>query len=74
MFHPAQALSLPRAARRSALARQPLLLRLAGLVVLWARRHRARAELRVLDPHILRDIGVSRAQADFEADKPFWRD
>lgn len=36
-------------------------------------RQRARRELTRLDEHMLRDIGLSRSQALFESDKPFWR-
>lgn len=36
-------------------------------------RQRARRELARLDEHMLRDIGLSRSQALFESDKPFWR-
>ncbi len=36
-------------------------------------RQRARRELVRLDEHMLRDIGLGRSQALFEADKPFWR-
>ena len=39
----------------------------------WRERSRSRAELRMLSDDILRDIGVSRSQVNFEADKPFWR-
>jgi uncharacterized protein YjiS (DUF1127 family) len=40
----------------------------------WA-RHRQRAALRELadDPHLLKDIGVTRQQTLDEAAKPFWR-
>jgi uncharacterized protein YjiS (DUF1127 family) len=40
----------------------------------WA-RHSQRATLRDLadNPHLLRDIGVTREQALDEADKPFWQ-
>jgi len=40
----------------------------------WARR-RQREALRQLadDPHLLRDLGLTRDQALEEADKPFWR-
>ena len=40
----------------------------------WA-RHRQRAALRELadDPHLLKDIGVTRQQVLDEAAKPFWR-
>jgi uncharacterized protein YjiS (DUF1127 family) len=38
-------------------------------------RQRSRRELRALadDPHLLKDIGVTRLEALEEADKPFWR-
>jgi uncharacterized protein YjiS (DUF1127 family) len=40
---------------------------------LWARRvHDNRALLR-LDDHLLRDIGLDRAQAEEMAGHPFWR-
>ena len=29
--------------------------------------------LRGLDDHMLRDIGITRDQAEHEANKPFWR-
>jgi uncharacterized protein YjiS (DUF1127 family) len=40
----------------------------------WA-RHRQRETLRDLadNPHLLKDIGVTREQALDEADKPFWQ-
>ena len=45
-----------------------------GAVVTQAmERRRARRELIRLDEHMLRDIGLSRSQALFEAHKPFWR-
>jgi uncharacterized protein YjiS (DUF1127 family) len=47
----------------------------AGLVVLlraaW-RRHRSRLCLAELDAYLLKDIGVSYAEAEAEANKPFW--
>ena len=39
----------------------------------WAARDRARRELRELDEATLRDVGISRADADYEGGKPFWR-
>lgn len=36
-------------------------------------RHHSRRQLRCLDPHLLEDIGISRADALREADKPFWK-
>jgi uncharacterized protein YjiS (DUF1127 family) len=39
----------------------------------WHRRARQRRELRDLDDRTLRDIGASRADADFESRKRFWQ-
>jgi uncharacterized protein YjiS (DUF1127 family) len=40
----------------------------------WRRRSRARAELAALDDRMLKDIGLTRADAEFLANKPFWRE
>ncbi len=48
----------------------------AGLVdrlLTWHRRSRDRLALGQLDEHMLHDIGLSRADVDHEASKPFWR-
>jgi uncharacterized protein YjiS (DUF1127 family) len=42
-------------------------------LALWRQRARGRRQLRTFDAHLLRDIGVTRLQAQAEADKPFWR-
>ena len=42
-------------------------------VVLWERRRRQRLRLKNLDDHILKDIGLSRAEAAREVRRPFWR-
>ena len=36
------------------------------------RRMRTRKHLCELEPHLLRDIGITRLDAEFEANKPFW--
>ena len=38
----------------------------------WGQRSRLRYELESLDDAMLRDIGLSRSEAGFEASKPFW--
>ncbi len=43
------------------------------LETVW-RRYRSRVALASLDGHLLRDIGVTYAEAEQEANKPFWRD
>ena len=40
---------------------------------LWRERARGRQQLRAFDDHLLRDIGITRLQAEAEAHKPFWR-
>jgi uncharacterized protein YjiS (DUF1127 family) len=40
--------------------------------VMW-RRHRSRQRIARLDAETLKDIGVSFAEAEAEANKPFWR-
>lgn len=50
-----------------------LLRQLQATLQLWSRRARSRRELRELDDHLLRDIGISRGVAEHEAAKPFWR-
>ena len=37
------------------------------------RRYRSRQRITELDHHLLKDIGVSFAEAETEANKPFWR-
>jgi uncharacterized protein YjiS (DUF1127 family) len=39
----------------------------------WRRRTRERAQLAMLDDRMLRDIGLSHADREFLANKPFWR-
>jgi len=36
-------------------------------------RHRQRLALQSLSDQALSDIGISRADAELEADRPFWR-
>ena len=40
----------------------------------WRRRSRERAQLAALDDRMLRDIGLSHADRDFLANRPFWRE
>ena len=40
---------------------------------LWQERSEGRAQLLRLDDHVLRDISITRLQAEAEANKPFWR-
>ncbi len=43
-----------------------------NLVRIWQERAITRSSLRDLDARLLEDVGLSRKQADNEADKPFW--
>ena len=40
----------------------------------WRRRSRERGELAQLDDRMLKDIGLTRADAEFLSNKPFWRE
>jgi len=40
----------------------------------WRRRSRERAQLAALDDRSLADIGLTRGDAEFLINKPFWRE
>jgi uncharacterized protein YjiS (DUF1127 family) len=40
----------------------------------WRRRMHDRADLARLDDRMLKDIGLSRTDAEFLINKPFWRE
>jgi uncharacterized protein YjiS (DUF1127 family) len=46
--------------------------RLARTLLLWHERARERRHLQSLSDHMLRDMGLTRADVLAEADKPFW--
>lgn len=50
-----------------------LLVALFDRMATWSERRRQRMALEALPDHLLSDIGMSRADATYEADKPFWR-
>lgn len=45
----------------------------ADTLAAWSERVRQRRELEALPDHMLSDIGLSRADVEAEAAKPFWR-
>ncbi|MDJ0949266.1 MAG: DUF1127 domain-containing protein [Alphaproteobacteria bacterium] len=47
--------------------------RLTNLLLLWQERETRRRHLAGLDDRLLRDMGLTRADALREAAKPFWR-
>ena len=47
--------------------------RAVDVVLVWHQRARQRRQLLELSDQMLRDIGISRADAIGEAEKPFWR-
>lgn len=49
-----------------------LALAVAVLMTKWSKRHRTRQRLAELDDRMLKDIGVSRAEAHRESTLPFW--
>ncbi len=40
----------------------------------WRNRRQSRFELATLADHELWDLGMTRSAAEFEANKPFWRE
>jgi uncharacterized protein YjiS (DUF1127 family) len=60
---------MPTAARS---ARTNLLTAVLTAVDTWIERHRQRNALLELNDAMLKDIGVSRADAEREGSKPFW--
>jgi uncharacterized protein YjiS (DUF1127 family) len=40
----------------------------------WRRRSRERAQLAALDDRMLKDIGLTRGDREFLANKPFWQE
>ena len=51
-------------------------LSLAGVIealLTWSERVHERRQLMEFDDHMLHDIGITRADAQAEAAKPFWR-
>jgi uncharacterized protein YjiS (DUF1127 family) len=75
----ASVIALPRGASvpasmpaRPALGLGTALVRLVDTLLDWQERARERRHLSGLDDHLLRDIGLSRADVDHEVAKPFW--
>ena len=44
----------------------------AAWLAMCVERHEQRVQLAALEDHALRDIGITRAEALREAEKPFW--
>ncbi|MGH6899721.1 MAG: DUF1127 domain-containing protein [Geminicoccaceae bacterium] len=43
------------------------------VLLTWVERTRQRRQLGQLSAHMLKDIGLSRADVEIEMSKPFWR-
>lgn len=48
-------------------------LRVAVVLSKWVQRRRSRVALHQLPPHLLRDVGLTQAEAEIEARRVFWR-
>ncbi|WP_255542531.1 DUF1127 domain-containing protein [Azospirillum sp. INR13] len=64
--------AVPAADRVTRVASRPLW-RLLDLLFSALERRKQRHALMGLDDHLLKDIGVSRAEVEQEVSKPFWR-
>ena len=60
--------------RRARYAPPRLAQRVLWILREWRRRARDRSQLAQLDDRMLRDIGLTRADAEFLINKPFWRE
>lgn len=49
-----------------------LALRIVATLVIWQERRKSRRALGTLDDHMLRDIGLTRYEAQTESERPFW--
>ena len=47
--------------------------RVAVLLSKWAMYRRTRLALKDLPDHLLRDVGLTRAEAEYESRRVFWR-
>ena len=66
--------TFPKALRAIAGIPVRVLLKMLDAYLTWAEVSRQRRALLALSDDMLKDIGISRAQADIEGSKPFWRD
>jgi uncharacterized protein YjiS (DUF1127 family) len=66
--------TFPKAMRALAGIPVRVLLKMLDAYLAWAEVSRQRRALLALSDDMLKDIGISRAQADLEGSKPFWRD
>jgi uncharacterized protein YjiS (DUF1127 family) len=46
---------------------------MVDVLITWQQRRSDRLRLQSMDDHMLRDIGLSRADVEAEVAKPFWR-
>ena len=51
-----------------------VVLRAAVIVMTWETRARTRKQLKRLDQHLLKDIGLDKMSAETESSRAFWRD
>ena len=66
--------TFPKALRAVAGTPVRVLLKMLDAYLAGAEVSRQRRALLALSDDMLKDIGISRAQADLEGSKPFWRD
>ena len=64
----------PRNFRQRVAAARASLGRLADLISVWRQRSRQRRQLHGLSEHMLKDLGISRADVDCETSKRSWQE
>lgn len=73
MAHPQQLDALHFLANRPLTPFSTVALKAVVTLVKWEERRRTRKALQQLDDHLLRDVGITRHEADMETSRPFWR-
>ncbi len=63
----------PRLRPGSGVVARSWLIRALDALALWQERAAGRAHLAQMDERMLKDMGIGRAEADREVQKPFWR-
>ncbi|NNE23209.1 MAG: DUF1127 domain-containing protein [Rhizobiales bacterium] len=63
----------PRPTQAAARPKQTRLEKIIATFVTWQNRETQRRHLHNLDDRLLADMGITRADAEHESRKPFWR-
>ena len=66
-------LSLRETSEIYLMALHKLVQKITKTIEIWQTRSNSRYQLRSMETQLLQDIGIDRAAAEYEANKPFWK-